>query len=342
MNLIETYIQEVTRRLPEKSREDIALELRSTIEDMLSDEYSEEEVKSVLEKLGNPAILASGYRDQPMHLIGPRYFDIYVTLLKMILPIAGVIAMISMIAESFIGYGSEEAVINVVLNILGVGIWRLIEVGLQVFFWLTLIFAIIERTEKGKGNQPLTFCLKEWTPDDLKNIAYIPKKQMITKCEVFGSLLWTAIWATLYFYSELLVGVYEGNGENLDFITPALNQDVLFSYWSIVLVVIGLDIALSIYKLIKGHWTKNMAIFNTITEIIGTIVFIVIFSNSNLFHQDFIMYMTDLLSLSANQFKTWVAGGIISIYVVFAVFNIIDGFYKTRIEMKNNKVETSL
>lgn len=32
MNLIEVYIQEVIRRLPEKSREDIALELRSTIE----------------------------------------------------------------------------------------------------------------------------------------------------------------------------------------------------------------------------------------------------------------------------------------------------------------------
>lgn len=36
MNLIEMYIQEVTRRLPEKNREDITLELRSTIEDMLA------------------------------------------------------------------------------------------------------------------------------------------------------------------------------------------------------------------------------------------------------------------------------------------------------------------
>ncbi len=35
MNLIETYVYEVTRRLPEKTRGDIALELRSTIEDML-------------------------------------------------------------------------------------------------------------------------------------------------------------------------------------------------------------------------------------------------------------------------------------------------------------------
>ncbi len=88
MNLIDVYIHEVTRRLPEKSREDIALELRSTIEDMLPDDYTEKDVEEVLSKLGNPAVLASNYSEKPMHLIGPRYFDVYVTLLKMIIPIA--------------------------------------------------------------------------------------------------------------------------------------------------------------------------------------------------------------------------------------------------------------
>ncbi|WP_234414153.1 HAAS signaling domain-containing protein [Paenibacillus sp. CAA11] len=84
MNLIELYIQEVTRRLPEKMRADIALELRSTIEDMLPEEYTEEEVKGVLAQLGNPAVLAGNYKDRPMHLIGPRYYDGYIHLLKMI------------------------------------------------------------------------------------------------------------------------------------------------------------------------------------------------------------------------------------------------------------------
>ena len=116
MNLIEIYIQEVTRRLPEKSRKDIALELRSTIEDMLPDDYAEEDVKKALEKLGNPASLASGYRDRPMHLIGPRYYDLYVTLLKMILPIAGVIALISMIASYFFSYNGEEAILNIIIR----------------------------------------------------------------------------------------------------------------------------------------------------------------------------------------------------------------------------------
>ena len=91
-----------------------------------------------------------------MYLIGPRYFDVYVTLLKMILPIAGVIALISMVSTYLLDYSGEEAIINVVLAIIGEGIGTLLDVGLQVFFWLTLVFAIMERTDKGKDSEPLT------------------------------------------------------------------------------------------------------------------------------------------------------------------------------------------
>ncbi|MDQ0217359.1 hypothetical protein ELQ35_07535 [Peribacillus cavernae] len=331
MNLIEVYIQEVTRRLPEKNREDIALELRSTIEDMLPDDYSEKDVNVVLEKLGNPAALASGYRDQPMHLIGPRYFDVYVSLLKMILPIAGVIALISMIAEYFISFGEDGAVINIVLTIMGKGIWKIIEVGIQVFFWVTLVFVIIERADKGKDQHPLSASFKKWTADDLKNIPYIPKKKAIRKCEVFGSLMWTAIWATLYFYANHLVGVYESRGDGLEFVIPALNQEVLLRYWPIVLVIIALELGLALYKLIKGQWTKKMAIFNTALELVSTTVFIVILSNPNLMHQEFITYMSGLFNITAMQFNTWIVGSIIIIFILSAAFNVFDGFRKARI-----------
>ncbi|AVR32560.1 membrane protein, putative [Bacillus cereus] len=133
MNLIDLYIQEVAKRLPEKNSEDITLELRSTIEDMLPEDYSEEDVKSVLKKLGSPVSLANGYLDRPMHLIGPRYFDVYTTLLKMIIPIAAVIALISMVAENFIGYSSDQAILNVILQLIGKGIGEIFEVGLHVF-----------------------------------------------------------------------------------------------------------------------------------------------------------------------------------------------------------------
>lgn len=331
MNLIEIYIQEVTRRLPEKNREDIALELRSTIEDMLPDHYSEEDVKAVLEKLGNPVILASGYRDRPMHLIGPRYFDVYVSLLKMSLPIAAVISLISMIAVYFIGYSGEQAVINIVLSLIGKGIGSIIEVGIHVFFWLTLVFAILERTDKGRDEQPLTASFKKWTPDDLKNIPNIPKNKAITKGEVFGSLMWTAIWSTLYFYANHLVGVYERSGDGLKFVTPSLNQEVLLQYWPIVLVMIAFEIALALYKLIKGQWTKRMAICNTVLQLIGTIVFIVIVTNPNLLTQDFITYMTHLFTFTAKQFETWVIGGGILFYILSAAISVFDGFRKASI-----------
>ncbi|WP_053363483.1 hypothetical protein [Bacillus sp. FJAT-27251] len=331
MNLIEVYIHEVTRRLPEKSRADIALELRSTIEDTLPDDYSEKDVKTVLEKLGNPAALASRYRDQPMHLIGPRYFDVYVSLLKMILPIAAVVALISMVAEYFIGYSGEDAIVNIVLTILGKGIAMIIEVGIQVFFWLTLTFAVIERTDKGKDQVPLSSSLKKWTPDDLKNIAYIPKKKAILKCEVFGSLMWTAIWASLYFYADHLMGIYRNSGDGLEFVIPALNQEVLLRYWPIVIMIIALEIGLALYKLFKGQWTNRMAVFNTAHELFATIAFIVILTNPNLMNQEFISYMSELFTITTRQFEIWFIGGVIIIFILSAVFNIFDGFRKARI-----------
>lgn len=332
MNLIDIYIQEVTRRLPEKSQEDIALELRSTIEDMLPDDYTEDDVKKVLTKLGSPAKLASGYQDRPMHLIGPRYFDVYVTLLKMIVPIAAVISLISVFPEYFWDYQGDEALLNVILDLLGLGIWRVFEVSVQTFFWFTLVFAIIERADKAKGDQPVTTSLKEWAPDDLKSITYVPKKKAISKFEVFGSLLWTAIWATLYFYADKLIGVYENGNNGLEFVIPALNQDVLDRFWLLVVLLIGIEIAVALYKLILGKWTKALAFSHTAMEIIGVIVFIILLTQPNFLNPDFVTYMTnDLFTMNPNQFNTWFIVTVIMIFIISAAISIYDGFRKSRI-----------
>ncbi|AGE78752.1 MULTISPECIES: HAAS signaling domain-containing protein [Bacillus] len=333
MNLIDLYIQEVAKRLPEKNREDITLELRSTIDDMLPEDYNEKDVKSVLEKLGSPVSLANGYLDRPMHLIGPRYFDVYTTLLKMIIPIAAVIALISMVAENFIGYSGDQAVLNVILQLIGKGIGEIFEVSLHVFFWLTVVFVILERTDKDKGIEPLTTSLKKWTPDDLKNISYIPKKKAISKFEVFGGLMWTAVWATLYFYANYLVGVYNGTANGLKFVSPTFNQDVLLQYWPIVVIMIVFEICISLYKLVQGQWTQRLAIGNAILQIAGTIVFIVIVVNPHVFNAGFITYLANAFTISSEEFKTWLIGGGIFFYMLSAAINIFDGFRKASIRM---------
>ncbi len=66
----------------------------------------------------------------------------------MIIPIAAIIALIAMVAENFINYTGDQAVLNVILQLLGKKVLGDFEVALHVFFWLTLVFAILERTDK--------------------------------------------------------------------------------------------------------------------------------------------------------------------------------------------------
>ncbi|MFB7641603.1 HAAS signaling domain-containing protein [Peribacillus butanolivorans] len=329
MELIELYIQEVTRRLPEKNREDIALELQSTIEDMLPDDYTEQDVKEVLLKLGDPVTLASGYRDRPMHLIGPRYYDVYISLLKMILPIAAVISLIALIGENVFGDIGEKTIIEVVIMLTGKGIAGIISTGIQVFFWLTLLFAILERTDTSKDQMPLTKSLKRWTPEDLKHIPNISKKKVIPKIEIFGSLLAISIFAAVYFNAANLLGVYEGRNNGLIFVTPSFNQEVLNSYWPLIFCIIFLGVILAIYKLLVGQWTLKLALINAIYQLLSTITFIIIISNPNLFTHEFITYISNLFSI--NEWKSSIYWGVILIDVFFTVLESYKGFRKAKI-----------
>ncbi|PKC51060.1 hypothetical protein RhiirA1_484641 [Rhizophagus irregularis] len=184
--------------------------------------------------------------------------------------------------------------------------------------------------DKVKDSQPLTTSLKEWTPEDLKNVTYIPKKKAISKVEVFGSFMWTAIWGTVYFYANRLMGVYEGGGDRLEFVIPALNQEVLLQYWPLVVILIAFEIALAIYKLFKGQWTKLLAIWNTILQLFASILFIIIIISPNLLNEDFISYMTNLFSISEVQIKGWIIYGSIFIFIVSAIISVYDGFRKAR------------
>ncbi len=339
MNLIELYIQEVIRRLPEKDRDDIAMELNSTIEDMLPENYSEKDVKMVLYQLGNPALLASRYQDRPMHLIGPRYYDVYIRLLKMILPIAIMIPCIVIIVENILTFTGGEMLVNIIITSIREIITGIISTAIQVFFWVTLVFAIIERTEGVKRQTPLTASFKEWTPEDLKDTPYIPRKKAISKGEVFSNFFWLAIWATIYFKAESFAGVYEKGEKGLELVIPTFNQDVWLSYWPFIVVIIGLEIALTIYKWMKAQWTNKVAAFNLIVHISSFILFIVMISNPNLFNPSFITYMTEVVSDSV-ELKNLLFFGPIFIFLLVAVLDSYQGFRKASIRLTKGSEKT--
>jgi hypothetical protein len=85
MNLIERYLYAIKKYLPEEIREDAGKELRANIEDMLPVDYTDDDVYQVLMNLGSPRKLANEYNSQKRYLIGPGYYDNYISVLKKVI-----------------------------------------------------------------------------------------------------------------------------------------------------------------------------------------------------------------------------------------------------------------
>jgi len=335
MNLIEVYVNEVTKRLPAKTRDDIALELRSTIEDMLPESYSEADVKAALSKLGNPAVLAASYRDTPMYLIGPNLYDIYILTMKRVIPWAIWISIFIHIFENIVFFSGKEAILSVAIKSVGIIIANVINVLIQVFFWITIVFAVLERVGLSKSDLSNNKKRMIWKPEDLKNVEIIPKKKAISKGDIVFGFIWTAIWTIAYFYADHLVGVYRSiDGNGLQFVMPLFNQDTLLSYWPIIVIFIVLEVGLIVYKWTAAKWTMKLVTMNAIIRLLSAITFIVIASTPNLLNEAFIPYMAELFettSSAAAYSLEWIWKIIIASFIGSIMIEIFQSYRKARI-----------
>ncbi|RCX19319.1 hypothetical protein DFR58_10364 [Anaerobacterium chartisolvens] len=178
-NLIERYIYDVIRRLPEKDRDEVSKELKSNIYDMLPDSAGENEIRSVLYELGSPALLAEKYRQKPRYLISPSIYDDYVRALKWILPMVGgialVIGMILGIIDVIQYYSRDLSYFSYMISkVLSKGISLGLSAIFQALFWTTAGFVIAERTsvKAGKNRE------REWKIEDLPEMPHINKNRI--------------------------------------------------------------------------------------------------------------------------------------------------------------------
>lgn len=336
MQLINLYIKEVTRRIPEKMREDITLELKSTILDMLPEDFTDDDVYKALDELGNPAVLASGYRDRPLHLIGPKFYDLYISLLKLVLGIAGTVVLITFVINEILTFSGDGAIVAFIVGIIVGAIGVLIETGIHSFVWVTIIFIILERTIEPTVNVPLSLSGKKWTAIDLKNKSYIPVKREIPPLEPGFNLFWSAVWVTLYFNAAHIIGVYQSNAANeLIFTMPIFNQHVLLSFLIVLMIYFLLEVTKAIYMLIVRQWTQRLAIFNTINHIVGFIILSVIIFHPDLLNEAFIPYMADQIGNSTQDVAKgiyWIKRLIVGIIVITGGIDIYQGFKKANLK----------
>ena len=193
-NLIERYVYDVTRRLPEKDREEVSKELKSNIYDMLPENADENERKMVLYNLGSPASLAEKYRQKPRYLISPAVYEDYVRVLKWVLPLVGVVVLvIGMILGAIDAI--KDGMVDLpylISNTLSKGIVMGISAVFQALIWTTVGFVIADRTG-AKANKSKD---QEWRVEDLPD-ALPDDRGKIKLSDSIAELVLTVVFSVL-------------------------------------------------------------------------------------------------------------------------------------------------
>jgi uncharacterized membrane protein (DUF485 family) len=260
MSVIKRYVYDVTRRLPEKQRQDVAKELTAEIEAMVDDAANGKSVKNshittVLTELGDPAKFAEQYRDRKRYIIGPNNYDSYIllnkTLLAVILPIIAIIAFVSGFLEA------DQGIISLLFTSFG----EAVAVGVHLVFWTTLVYVLLERANIDALDASAT--QKVWTPAQLPQL---PAQQQIAKSESISGIVWAvvAIGLTLWQFPAIHAAIQPQS--------PLFFSDQMWPNWTVALLVIAvLSLVVEIIRLVIGKWN---AVTVTAIAAINSIVII--------------------------------------------------------------------
>jgi len=307
------YIWAVQRSLPEAQRADIDRELRGTIADTIDgkresglDEETAE--RETLSELGDPYRLAAGYADRPLHLIGPDLFPTYVRLLKLLYAIvlpcaAGGVTLALLLSKP-----------DSVGEVMG-PLWAtIIGVTVHLGFWVTLVFAFIERSSKDKNG-----VFEPWTPD---NLPELPQRGEVKLGDALGSAVFLITMVGFVLWQQLWPVVSTDDGTPL----PMLNE-ALWSLWLPVLfgiAVLEIGFAILVYRV--GRWTVPLAILNAVLATAAAVILVWLFTTNQVVDPRWAaeLKLTELV----------VPGGVLAIIGAFsaagiAAWDIIDGAIKT-------------
>ena len=251
-NLIERYVYDVTRRLPEKDREDVKKELRANIYDMLPENANDEAIKKVLYELGSPASLAEQYRSHPRYLISPAYYDEYVRALKWILPLVGVLVMLIGFAVGAVDAtkGGTTSLPFVISGIISSGVSMGVSAAFQALVWTTIGFAIAERS----GEKKPKVGEHGWRVEDLPEVqnpkAAIPLSEGIA--ELVVSVLFS-ILGILYCTGQLPLAMMFAQGDMVFY--NILSERFLTLLIPVILISLALAVVQAIAKINDRRWS---------------------------------------------------------------------------------------
>jgi ABC-type multidrug transport system fused ATPase/permease subunit len=321
ISLIDRYVYDVTRRLPEKSRPDVEKELRANIADMLPENASQEDVTRVLTSLGDPAKLSEQYRIRPRYLISPAVFDDYLTVLKLVIPILAVVFVAIQLFSALTESPMDGSYGQVFASILAGALGSLFNAVTNGFLWVTLAFALAEYFN---GMQKK----KDWTIKDLPDIP--PQNAVkISRVETVISMVLSALFLVIMTRYQHLIAWY-GLGS---ISTPLFQSLAVSRYVPYLVALTACSWAVSAVKLYYGRWNALTAALHSLNAIAWAIASVLFLRSPDTFNPGFIAKAAEVLKLELNVMNShWQIGiQVLSILTIIGTaIDILTTIFKAR------------
>lgn len=299
VDIIERYIYDVTRRLPENEREEVSRELNANIHDMLSDNFDQEGIKTVLYELGSPAILADKYRQKPRYLISPAVYDDYIRVLKWIIPLVGVILLVIGLV-----YGGAEVFRNgdvlnetdIAQRLISNGISFGIDGALQALIWVTVGFIIADRVGYRKDKN-------DWKIEDLPDILPADKHK-ISLADSIVELVMIAFGATMFILLclEILPSFVVIRDGGMQFEHLFSRSFVAFCI-PVVIISAVIGMAECIAKIVVRRWNPTVCAVTVVSNLVSIGAIIALCTRPIILSEEFSSYLNAQEWLNFNVFS---------------------------------------
>jgi hypothetical protein len=316
MNLIQIYVSEVVKYLPRQLKDEVRKELTSLIMDMVEEvEGDDEAIKSILESMGSPKDLADRYLNKEKSLIGPRYYDTYMRIVRIVmfalaLAFTVTFAMKLIFSQEITGWTILEYPLS------------LFNAAIMGFAYVTIIFALIERNQVKVDDDDLVS--KNWSVKDLpKESIELPTHRLENIFEIgFVSILMFIIN-----FQPQIIGIYSATttgGQTSWSVTPILNDAarnvwiIWINVWLIFMLVSG--VIKSIYRLDAKH----RILLSTFFDFLALIMFVFIMATQKIFVDN----VAGLIAPGNESFELLVNRGSFALLVGILTISMFDIFRK--------------
>ena len=294
-DIVDRYVNDVVRRIPEKEREEVSKELYANIDDMLPPGADLPDVEAVLYELGAPGLLARQYRQNPRYLLSPYVYDDWLRTLKWVIPLVACVFIALGVILGIVELVSSGGNIDIkeILKILIRDSIRMgVEGGIQALIWTTVGFIIAERAGYNSEKN-----FENWKIEDLpampKNsnskALRIPLSDSITELIItilgHGFLLYMCLSVV----PPLIFTEHMDNIVVVDIFTEKFYAMCVPA----LCILAAMDIALCIMKIIFQEWKISICVVTIVSNLISLFTTIFIFSRPLIFSNTFLDYFKE-------------------------------------------------